>query len=341
MVDLFQQLHSHVLDPDRFPVAIAALLLVSCAGMVAGPLGGFAGPMFWRVTDLLFGWAGARMDRTDRSAPDLVFRGFLLTAVALAIAFLVARLVQQLAAAYPYWRLVEMLALCVAMSSGAFWHATVRLYKGLSQDELVKGAFYAVSTTTRTDLTQSDEFTITRIGMMMAVKGLDKAVVAPVLWYLIAGIPGAFLYAALAALSWRFGKDGFSKGFGQSAMALEKLLGFVPNLLAGLLIALATFITPTAGIARSTIGLVARAGDFPYAQGGLPVTALAWALNISLGGPSKDLDGSAIKRNWTGPDSATAQIGAKHLHRGLYLVVITHLLFLASLLGAMVVSGRL
>ena len=78
----------------------------------------------------------------------------------------------------------------------------------------------------------------------------------------------------------------------------------------------------------------------PYEQGGVPIAALAWGLDVSLGGTTTDLEGSAIKRDWVGPKEATAKLEAIHLYRALYGVVVAHLLFLASLLGAMIVSGH-
>ena len=72
----------------------------------------------------------------------------------------------------------------------------------------------------------------------------------------------------------------------------------------------------------------------------MPVTTLAYSLDVSLGGPSRDLEGSAIQRHWAGPEKATAKLSVKHMYRGLYLIFIAHILLLASLLGAIVISGH-
>jgi len=124
-------------------------------------------------------------------------------------------------------------------------------------------------------------------------------------------------------------------------LALERLMGFVPNVFAGILVSCAGLLTPTAGMTRSFIGLFHfTKGVAPYEQGGAPVTAMAWALKVSLGGATQDLDGSAIKRGWAGPDGATAKLEAHHLKRGLYIVVMAHLLLLAALLMGIVLNGR-
>lgn len=337
----FTELHSQIFDPDRLPVAAAALGVVALLGALTGPLAGNANPLFWRTVDFLFGPLGSKLDKTERKSADLATRGTIITITAMIMAFMVGRAFQIVSREYQTYLIVDIVALSMVMSAGAGWFALIRLYKALAGAGTVKGAFYTLATTTRSNLTTADEYTITRVGIGMGAKLLDKAVVGPVLWYLIAGLPAAYLYAGLAALSWRFGKEGFTKGFGNPALALEKLMGFAPNVFAGVLISLAGLLTPTAGMTRSFIGLFHFGkGSAAYEEGGAPVTAMAWALKVSLGGATQDIDGSAIKRGWAGPDGATAQLNAKHLHRGLYILVMAHLLFLAAILAGIVLYGR-
>lgn len=337
---LLQYLHAQIFDSSRLPVAVCSLFIVILVGAVTGPLGGNANPVFWRSLSFLFGPLGSKLDKTDRKVGDLMTRGTIITLIGLGMAFLVGIFFQSASKHFPNFLIVDIVALSLVMSAGAGWHALIRLYKAVKSKSLVKGAFYTLATTTRNNLATADEYTITRVGIGMAARLFDKGVVAPILWYLIAGLPAAYLYAGAAALSWRFGKEGFTKGFGTTALALEKLMGFVPDVFAGILISLAGLLTPTAGMTRSFIGLFHfKTGRARYAEGGAPVTAMAWALKVSLGGATQDHEGSAIKRGWAGPTGATAQLEAKHLHRALYITVMAHLLFLAALLGAILLNG--
>lgn len=336
LIAYIQAFHEDIFDAERLPVAIAALLVVTIGGMVRGGLRGNANPFYWHWVDIVFGGIGRRMNKLGRPKGDLIFRGFILASVVLALSFLLGRLGALLSAEYPVWSVVDILGLCVLMSSGAVWASTGRLYKALNEKNVKPGAYYAIARSSFTDLSKNDDYTITRVGMGLVLKSFDKAVIAPVLWFLIGGLPLAFLYSGIAALSWRFGKDGHSGGFGDAMIALEKLMGFVPNLLAGVLIALAGLLTPTAGMTRSFLSLFRHKGSASYGEGGFPVTAAAYALNVSLGGPTPDLDGQIIKRGWVGPPKATAQLVAKHLHRVMYLVFMAHILFLASLCAAMI-----
>lgn len=339
---LFEQIHAHIFDPARLPVAVMAVFIVAALGLVTGPFASNANPLLWRAADFMFGPLGGRLDKNARKSGDLVTRGTIVTLMGAGLGFLTGQFCQTLSIHYPNFRIVDIVALSIIMSAGAGWHILFRLYKAMTAKRAVKGAFLALAVSTRSNLTLADEYTITRTGIGFAARLFDKGIVAPLLWYLIAGLPAAFLYAALAALSWRFGKDGFTKGFGASALALEKLMGFVPNIFAGMLIAAAGILTPTAGMTRSFIGLLRGGkGHAPYAQGGAPVTAMAHALKVSLGGATQDMDGSAIPRNWAGPKDATAKLDAKHLHRAIYIVVMAHLLLLAALLASVVIDGRL
>lgn len=340
ILNFYSELHAQIFDPARLPVAVCALLIVSFVGVITGPLGGNANPLFWRTIDFLFGPLGSRLDKTERKAGDLMTRGTIITIIGLTMAFLIGTFFQSLSKHFPNLLIVDIVAMSMIMSAGAGWFALIRLYKALNGKNLVKGAFYTLATTTRNNLATADEFTITRVGIGMSAKLLEKGVVAPVLWYLIAGLPAAYLYAGLAALSWRFGKEGFSKGFGSTALMLEKLMGFVPDVFSGILVSLAGLLTPTAGMTRSIIGLFHfKTGRAHYHEGGAPVTAMAWALKVSLGGATQDHEGSAIKRGWAGPNGATAQLTAKHLHRALYITAMAHLLFLAILLSGILIDG--
>lgn len=339
MIEWFSNIHEQLISPERLPIAMAAMLVVTFLGMVRGPLGGNAMPFFWHLIEIIFGGLGQRMDKAGRPKGDLIFRGFILSVLTLVFAFAVGKTSELGSLYYPRWSAIEILTLCLTMTSGAVFAAQGRLYRALNEKKVTPGAYFTIARSTRTDLSRSDDFTITRVGMGMGLKAFDKGMVAPIIWYLIFGLTGAYLYAGLAALQWIFGQEGHSKGFGKSINALEELIGFVPNILSGLFIALAGILTPTAGMTRAFLGLMKVKGKAPYAEGGLPVTAAAYALNVSLGGPTQNLDGDLIKRNWVGPAKATAQLSAKHLHRVVYISFMAHILLLASLSGAMLFAN--
>jgi adenosylcobinamide-phosphate synthase len=334
MQDLWAHWQVGFMDPDRIPVALIAILMTVLAGLVSGPLAGNANPLLWLLVDKIFGPFGERLNRAHRPRADLIFRGFILTAAALFAALLLGRFYQELALEHRLYGLTEALLLSTLLTTGGAWYALLRLYFALEKNEVGKGAYYAISRSTRTNLTAGDDLAITRIAMSFAARVFDKGLVSPLLWYLIGGLPVAVAYSVLAALSWRFGKDGFTKGFGESPAALERLAGFIPSLYAGILVALAGLFTPTAKLHKGVASFFGMKNRAPYEQGGHPLSAMAWCLNVSLGGPRQDLSGSAIKGVWTGPQGASARNDHKHLRRALFISIMAHILLLASLCGA-------
>lgn len=320
-------------DPDRLPSAVLATLLVLAAGAVTGPMAGNSNPLVWFVIDWMLGGLGDRLNKIHRAASDLIFRGFLLVVLALALALLLGRGTAALAIWEPFFGVTEIVLLSACLTGGSVFFSVYQLYFSMKNQKLEKGSYYAISRSTRINLTATDDFGIARTAMGYTARAFDKGLAAPLFWYLIAGLPGAYLYAALAALAWRFGKDGFTKGSGSAALFLERIFGFIPGLCAALLITLAALFTPTAGLVRGMRAWFGHGSRAAYATGGAPLSALAWSLNVNLGGAQQDLSGSAIKSAWVGPPGATARNDHRHLRRAMYIMAVAHLLLAAALCG--------
>ena len=338
MIEIYTQWHAEIFDYQRIPIALVAILITMIVGMVSGPLAGNTNSIFSALIDAIFGRFGAKLDRLERKRGDLMLRGLILTAFCVIFSGFIAQLIQKQAFNGGF---IDIIAVSVAFSSGTIWFSLLKLYFALEKQGKAAGAYYAISRSCRIDLTSVDDFGITRTGVGHAVRGFDKNMVAPVFWYLIGGLPLLFVYCGLFALSWRFGKDGFSKGFGAVPLALEKLMGFIPSLFTALLITMASLFTPTAKLLAGIASWVQKGnGRAPYEQGGFPVTALAWALSVNLGGPAKDIDGSTLKKTWVGPKGASAKLDHVHLKRAIYINVVAHLLFCCALLVAYMLGSR-
>jgi len=341
MIDFLTQWHATFFDPNRIPIAISAILLCAVIGMITGPLAGNANAFLWQVIDRIFGGIGDKIDKPSRPKADLIFRGFLITTLILFLMAILSKAFEAIIISTPFYGITQLVLLSLCLSAGSVWYSLLKLYFAMDQDKVVQGAYLGIARSTRTNLTKSDDFGITRMGMNFAARSFDKNIVAPVIWYLIAGFMGVCLYVGLAALAWRFGKDGATKGFGASALALEELMGFFPSMLSGLLITTASLFTPTAKLHKGIAAWLGHRNRASYEQGGFALSALAWSLNISLGGPAQDLKGDAIKNTWVGPETATAKNDHKHLRRAIYITAMAHLLFIASLLGTYLWAGMI
>jgi adenosylcobinamide-phosphate synthase len=335
----FNTLHSEIMDPDRIPIAILAIVLAAILGVITGPLASNANPFFWFLIDKVLGGFGDKLDKVKRGVADLAMRGFAITVLGLGFGLLMGRIYAGLVLEQPTYGAMEIVLLSTLITSGSVWYALLQLYFALEKKQALKGAYLSISRTSRINLNAGDDYGITRAGMGLAARTFDKGLVSPVFWYLIGGLPTAVIYTTLAALAWRFGKDGFSKGFGTIPLVLERLLGFIPSLFAAMLITVATTVTPTAAIHKGLASWFRLRNKATYEQGGFPLSALAWSLNVSLGGASQDLSGSAIHGAWVGPEGATARIDHKHLRRAIYINFAATILLMATLCGAYLWSG--
>lgn len=334
MENFLNPLYKNIIDLDRIPFAMAAVLLSMAVGSITGPRGDNANPLFWILIDKLLGAFGDRLNRIHRPRADLVFRGFLLSAFGLFLIFPGALFLETALREYDYGGIVQPFVLSLLLTSGAVWFLSMRLYDVLEKKEIQKGILLTVSRSTRTNLNAGDDMMITRRMMGFTASSFDKGMVSPLLWYVIGGFPAALIYSILAALSWRFAKEGKTKGFGVIPSICERVMGIVPSLLAAFCISLASVFTPTTSIRQAFSAWGPARGKAKYEQGGLPLTALSWALNVGLGGAYQDLSGTAVKTGWVGPEGGTARNNHKHLRRSLYISIVAHLLFLGFLGGA-------
>lgn len=334
MHEFIIQLQQNVMLPERIPVAVVAIILASMGGMIFGPLSYRANPLFFYLLDCLFGRAGEKADKLNRPAGDLIFRGFLFMVIVLAFVGGIGHGISRIDTGFRGFQPFEVVILACCITSGAIWTLMNRLKADLKNGGNALTAYLALSRSARINLNSVDDSGITRLGLSFLATSFDKAMVNPVFWYIFGGVPFLLIYSSLAFLSWRFGKSGFSKGFGVVPLAMERLLGYVPCLLAGFFLTAASALTPTAHMGRSVMAWWGEKDKAPYEQGGICISAMAWPLNIVIGGPVVDLDGSALQNAWVGPKGATAKIEPEHITRGLYLNIVAHLLFIAALLGA-------
>ncbi len=337
MYDNYLNFHEYFMDPQRIPFLVVAMFITAIAGMISGPLAGNANPFIWGVYNALFGFAGDKLDRPNRKTRDLVFRGTLFVIILLVFALIVSKPMAQFTVRSSA---IEGLLVIACLSTGSIWYMMLKLYFTLQKEGKVEGGYFGLARSTRLNLNSVDDFGITREGLAFSAISFDKGLVAPGIWYLIGGVPFIIIYSIVSFASWRFGKQGFTSGFGKAALAVEKLLGYVPSLFSGALYTLASAVAPSANPVQSLKAWWQAKDKVPYEQGGIMLSALAWSLGVSLGGPVRDVSGETLGKVWVGPDGASAKVEAFHLKRGIVINIVAHLIFLLSILSAYVYSGQ-
>lgn len=343
---MFPDVLSHILDniasPERLNVAMIALVFVAVFGGLFGSFSGNANPFLWVMLDRVFGGIAKKTYKVGRSVSSLHFRGTIILILYIIFTALVAFAVLMLEKEIPLLGFMTPVLLTCVLSGGATWSALIKLHraiqaedkKGKSNQHLPKGSYYDIAVSTRTNLNTTDTHGIIRGGIGFVSFSLDKGIIAPLFWFIVGGLPAAFIYSGVAAARWSLAKEGFAKGIGSLALRLEFVLGCVPQIITTIILAFAALMTPSARLTRTIMGVFSRgAGRASYGEGGVPLTALAWGMGVSLGGPVEDRDGSVLKRAWVGSSKSTAKVEIHHLRIAIYLSAMSYILTFALLLA--------
>ena len=133
------------------------------------------------------------------------------------------------------------------------------------------------------DTARLDATAVRESAIETLAENLSDSVVAPLFWFLVAGLPGAALYRLANTADAMWGYPGWHRGrywlwAGKWAARADDLLSWIPARLTALLLACAAGGLPWSGLRRD-------AGSTPSPNGGWPMGAMARALDVRLSKP--------------------------------------------------------
>lgn len=173
------------------------------------------------------------------------------------------------------------------------------------------------------DTDQMTEAEVARAAMESAAENLSDGVIAPIFWFLIAGLPGLLVYKIVNTADSTIGYlTPRHAQFGWAAAKLDDLLNFVPARLTAVLIAAAT---RSAGLLPD-ISDDAPAHRSPNA--GWPEAAMAHGLNIALSGPRR-YDGTMTDFPFVN-DAGIREVGPDHITEAVRVLWIVWVIVLMS-----------
>lgn len=319
-------------QPERLVEAVAAILICTLVGVIFRPSQITNKSLIYNIFIAFLVPIGDRLDRINRARTSLIMRGFFVLAVGVALCAGLYTSLNYLISS-TYINFVHVLILALTLSTASIWRLIYSIYALSKQNIGNTGIYRNVAQLTRVDMSAMDEYGIARLSLGALPLNFERNLIAPIFWYWIGGLPLALVYAVSEFLSWRYGKMGFSKGFGAPALMVSWLMGFVPGLITAALLTLASIITPGASITGALQAWLRFAARPPFAQGGIALSVMAYSLNVTLGGPVTDINGSAMPCKWVGPPKASARVDSGHIKRALYMTLS------AALIGVAVISG--
>ena len=131
-----------------------------------------------------------------------------------------------------------------------------------------------------------DEAGIARAAIESLAENFSDGVVAPVLWMLIAGLPGAAVYKAINTADSMIGhRTSRYHAFGWAAARVDDLVNLPASRLSALLIIAAAAVTKEASASAAWRAVRRDARRHRSPNAGYPEAAMAGALGLALAGP--------------------------------------------------------
>src|SRR5580700_2701615 len=263
-------------------LALLAMMIELCAGYPQALLRAIGHPVTW------IGRLIAALDRLlNRDTADAYWRRgagivaiLLLLGIVGAIAFVVERELLRL----PFGLIGVAVIASTLIAQRSLHRHVAAVAVALEQGGVIAGRT-AVAKIVGRDVGALDAAGVARAAIESLAENFSDAVVAPVFWMAIAGLPGAALYKAINTADSMIGhRTPRYEAFGWAAARLDDLVNLLASRLAALLLAAAALRKETS--AKSAWRTVRRdAARHRSPNAGYPEAAMAGALGLSLAGP--------------------------------------------------------
>jgi cobalamin biosynthesis protein CobD/CbiB len=209
--------------------------------------------------------------------------------------------IEQLLAFMGYMAWIDVFLLALILSP----IACIFTCLGVSNDKKIENSYRNLARATNQNLIMSDDHGARRACAVCLSISMVEWLIAPIIFYLIGGVPFVYLYVALSMFI-RISASGrapFTSLFGFFHSVLKGIAGFI----SGLFITLAAIFT--AGGRPLKFFKSLGVGD------NKALAAFAYTQNLTLGGSYQNRHGEGIKAKWIGPSNATAKITHKDIIR--------------------------
>jgi adenosylcobinamide-phosphate synthase len=316
------------------PLVLAAILIEAAIGALPGLRGALNAPA--AATAAAAGWFERRLNRARRGTRMLAVRGLVVVIVLAWLAAAAGAVIGGISVGSRWRPALDIAALVFLIGFRPRFAAARAVGRALAHSDL-DGARHALAIAGQHDVGAGDQHALARAAIESLTERLAGGIVGIAFWYLLAGLPGAFVFRAVNAVAARIGlPTPHLATFGLVAARLDEALRYVPALIAGLLLCAAALFVPGASAGRGLRTLLRDGRRHPSASAGWTDGAAAGALGLALGGPRR-IGGYTLPGPWIGDGRARAT--ARDVQRACWLAGVAWLFALVAL-ALLIVAER-
>ena len=280
-------------------------------------------------------WLEKRLNRGSHAAAMQFFLGAAMSFALIAFALLLGWLAMKLCAWLPGGIIIEALLASVLLAGRGLYDQVAACADALAKS--ASAGRDALAALVGRDPKFLDDSGIAKAAIESLGENFSDAIVAPLFWGLLLGLPGLVAYKTINTLDSMVGyRSEKHFWFGKFAARIDDLANFIPARLSALLVCLASMATSSTSWRGAAAAVTRDARRHASWNAGWPEAAFAGALGIAIAGPRRSAAGETSAA-WMGKEGR-ARLGVKDIHLALGLYLRTCLL-VVILLGALALTG--
>jgi adenosylcobinamide-phosphate synthase len=233
----------------------------------------------------LIAWLDRTLNRETAAAPARRAAGVAALFVLLAIVGALTLFLQSALLRLPFGMLAAALLASTLVAQRSLYRHVADVAAALETDGIAAGR-QAVAHIVGRDTAALDAAGIARAAIESLAENFSDAVVAPVFWMAVGGLPGAALYKAINTADSMIGhRTPRHEAFGFAAARFDDLVNLPASRLSALLLIAAAIFARNGSAAAAWRAVRRDAARHRSPNAGYPEAAMAGALGLSLAGP--------------------------------------------------------
>jgi adenosylcobinamide-phosphate synthase len=244
------------------------------------------------------GWADRLFNRESDAPRRRRNAGIALVIVLVALALLIGSLIQALLLSLPFGWLWLGLVMSAFIAQRSLYGHVADVARAIEVSGL-EGGRLAVSKIVGRDPNRLDRGGVSRAAIESLAENFSDAVVAPVFWAVLLGLPGLIAYKTINTADSMIGhRSPRHRDFGWAAARLDDVVNWPAARLSALLMVLGALLLPGADAPQAFSATLRDARRHRSPNAGWPEAALAGALGFALNGP-RAYHGVHSEEPWT------------------------------------------